>query len=151
MLDELFVAVKGQGATLNGKKISPSTTDNLSTSFLVTCFPYNVHENPGHCIDHFVYIVQSGIPIRRLGSAALDLCYVACGRFDGFWEINLHPWDVAAGVLIVREAGGHVTQYDGAAYFITNDNMLSSNGIIHDQLIQTLQSCYIEFSDKNEN
>lgn len=151
MLDELFVAVKGQGATLNGKKITPSTTDNLSTSFLVTGFPYNVHENPGHCIDHFVYIVQSGIPIRRLGSAALDLCYVACGRFDGFWEINLHPWDVAAGVLIVREAGGHVTQYDGAEYFITNDNMLSSNGIIHDELIQTLQSCYIEFSDGNDN
>jgi myo-inositol-1(or 4)-monophosphatase len=151
MLDELFVAVKGQGATLNDKRITHSTTDNLSTAFLVTGFPYNVHENPGHCIDHFVSIVQSGIPIRRLGSAALDLAYVACGRFDGFWEINLNPWDVAAGVLLVREAGGTVTQYNGAEYFITNDNLLSSNGGIHDQLIGTLQSCYIEFSDNNEN
>jgi len=151
MLDELFVAVKGQGATLNGKKISPSKTNDLSTAFLVTGFPYNVHENPGHCIDHFVWVVQSGIPIRRLGSAALDLAYVACGRFDGFWEINLNPWDVAAGVLIVREAGGTVTKYDGSDYLITNDNILSSNGILHEQLIGTLQSCFLEFSSNNDN
>ena len=149
ILDELFVAVKGQGATLNGEKISPSKTDDLSSAFLVTGFPYNVHENPGQCIDHFVWVVQSGIPIRRLGSAALDLAYVACGRFDGFWEINLHPWDVAAGVLLVREAGGTVSQYDGADYWITNDNMLSTNGIIHGQIIETLQSCFLEFSDDN--
>jgi len=149
ILDELFVAVKGQGATLNGKKINHSETEDFTRAFLVTGFPYNVHENPGHCIDHFVSIVQSGIPIRRLGSAALDLAYVACGRFDGFWEINLNPWDVAAGVLLVREAGGTVTQYNGAEYLITNDNLLSSNGLIHDQIIETLQSCYLEFSDDN--
>ncbi len=149
ILDELFVAVKGQGATLNGKKINHSETEDFTRAFLVTGFPYNVHENPGHCIDHFVSIVQSGIPIRRLGSAALDLAYVACGRFDGFWEINLNPWDVAAGVLLVREAGGTVTQYNGAEYLITNDNLLSSNGFIHDQIIETLQSCYLEFSDDN--
>jgi myo-inositol-1(or 4)-monophosphatase len=151
ILDELFVAVKGHGATLNGKPINPSATDDMSTSFLVTGFPYNVHENPGHCIDHFVGIIRSGIPIRRLGSAALDLAYVACGRFDGFWEINLHPWDVAAGVLLVREAGGLVTQYNGNDYWISDSNMLASNGKVHNQIIETLQSCYIEFTENNGN
>jgi len=151
ILDELFVAVQGQGASLNGKEITPSNTSDMSVSFLVTGFPYNVHENPGYCINQFVDIIHNGIPIRRLGSAALDLAYVACGRFDGFWEINLHPWDVAAGVLLINEAGGKVTQYNRDDYWLTDNNILTSNGIVHNQISNSLISCYTEFSQNNEN
>jgi myo-inositol-1(or 4)-monophosphatase len=88
-----------------------------------------------------------GIPVRRLGSAALDLAYVAAGRFDGFWEINLNPWDVAAGFLLVQEAGGKVTKYNGDPYWITDNNILATNGLIHDELSQTLISCYLEITN----
>lgn len=142
ILDELFVAENGNGAFLNGKKISVSTNNDMETSFLVTGFPYNVNENPNNCIDHFVSIIQKGIPIRRLGSAALDLAYVACGRFDGFWEINLHPWDVAAGVLLVQEAGGNVTQYSEKEYNIFNNSILATNGMIHKVAAKSLQASY---------
>jgi len=148
ILNELFTAVAGQGATLNGEKIYPSDNDDMSSSFLVTGFPYNVHKNPGHCVDHFIGIIRQGIPIRRLGSAALDLAYVAAGRFDGFWEIDLNPWDVAAGVLIVREAGGMVTQYNNDLYTIWDNNMLATNGKVHDEISNTLQSCFLEFSSQ---
>jgi myo-inositol-1(or 4)-monophosphatase len=138
MLDELFIAEKGSGASLNGRKIVVSLTDDHLSSILVTGFPYNVSANPSHCIEHFVSIVQKGIPVRRLGSAALDLAYVAAGRFDGFWEINLHPWDVAAGVLLVREAGGNVTQYNKEPYTVRDISILATNGLIHDQIAQIL-------------
>lgn len=150
VLNEMFVAVKGQGATLNGEPIKISSSFDMEESFLVTGFPYNVHKNPGHCVDHFIGIIRRGIPIRRLGSAALDLAYVACGRFDGFWETNLKPWDVAAGILIVKEAGGMVTQYNKDAYWLDNDNMLATNGILHNQISETLMSCYLEFTG-NDN
>lgn len=148
ILDELFTATKGQGAMLNNQIIKPSSSKSLESSFLVTGFPYNVHKNPGHCVEHFIGMIRQGIPIRRLGSAALDLAYVACGRFDGFWEVELKPWDVAAGVLILSEAGGKVTQYNKDEYWITDDNMLATNGLIHEQLSETLMSCYLEFSSK---
>jgi myo-inositol-1(or 4)-monophosphatase len=141
MLDELFVAEKGIGAFLNQKPLHVSNSDELETSFLVTGFPYNVNKNPCGCIDNFVNIIMKGIPVRRLGSAALDLAYVACGRFDGFWEINLNPWDVAAGVLLVKEAGGLVTQYNMDDYWIDNQSIVATNGIIHKQICDVLGTC----------
>ncbi len=137
-LDELFHATKGQGAYLNDKKLKVSENSDLDASFLVTGFPYNVNENPSGCINQFVSIIKRGIPVRRLGSAALDLAYVAAGRFDGFWEINLNPWDVAAGILLVKEAGGKVTQYDETPYWITDESILATNGKIHADIAKTL-------------
>jgi len=148
VLKELFVASKGGGAFLNSEKIKVSTQDNMLESFLVTGFPYNVHKNPGFCVDHFVGIIRQGIPIRRLGSAAIDLAYVACGRFDGFWETNLNPWDVAAGILIVQEAGGIVTQYNMENYWLDKDTMLATNGLLQKPISETLLSCFIEFEGK---
>ncbi len=141
MLDELFVAAKGQGATLNGSPVSVSGTAGLDSSFLITGFPYNVGDNPCHCIDLFVDIIKRGIPVRRLGSAALDLAYIAAGRFDGFWEIGLNPWDVAAGILLIREAGGTVTQFNGQQHELVSETMLATNGKIHHELISILTKC----------
>ena len=125
MTDELFTAEMGEGAFLNGQSYKVTKQTSLLHSFLVTGFPYSVKENPLHCIDHFAHIVGMGIPIRRLGSAALDLAYVAVGRFDGFWEVALQPWDMAAGALLVKEAGGIVIDYSG------NDlNVMKSSSII---------------------
>lgn len=128
LLNELFTAVRGQGARLNGTPLHVSSPTTLQDSILVTGFPYNVHENPRNTIGHFSRIVGMGIPVRRLGSAALDLAYVAAGRFDGFWEVKLHPWDVAAGKLLVEEAGGTVTHYDGSPYRLDGDTIIATNG-----------------------
>jgi myo-inositol-1(or 4)-monophosphatase len=138
LLDELFWAAKDMGAFLNGKQITVSTSDDMHTSLLVTGFPYNVDKNPYDCVGTFVKIVLNGIPIRRLGSAALDLAYVACGRFDGFWEADLHPWDVAAGVLIVKEAGGKVTKYNGKEFSIFDNTVLATNAIVHQQIMEVI-------------
>jgi len=138
ILNELFIARKGKGASLNDKPLKVSVNNDLSASFLVTGFPYNVNQNPCGCLDSFVDVVKNGIPVRRLGSAALDLAYVAAGKFDGFWEINLHPWDVAAGVLLIQEAGGKVTQYNGNQYDIFQQSILATNGKIHSQLSNVL-------------
>lgn len=138
VMNEMYLAEKGKGAFLNGEAISVSGNDNFLKSMLVTGFPYNVDENPFNCVDTFVKVVNKGIPIRRLGSAAIDLAYTAAGKFDGFWEIGLHPWDVAAGILLVREAGGKVTQYSGEEYGIFDKTMLATNGKIHDSAIKTM-------------
>ena len=138
LLDELFYAGKGKGSFLNDRQISVSPSDDIHTSLLVTGFPYNVDKNPYNCVDTFVKIVLNGIPIRRLGSAALDLAYVACGRFDGFWEADLHPWDLAAGVIIVEEAGGKVSKYDGKPFNIYDITILATNGIIHEQIMDVI-------------
>ncbi|MCX7879804.1 MAG: inositol monophosphatase [Ignavibacteria bacterium] len=151
ILDEMFVAERGKGAFLNDEKIKVSKCDKLDDSFLVTGFPYNIDNNPGHCVEQFVMMLKRGIPVRRLGSAALDLAYVACGRFDGFWEINLNPWDVAAGFLLVEEAGGLVTQYNCEKYWIDCNNILATNGLIHEELSQTLISCYWEITCGNQS
>jgi len=140
ILKELFYATKGGGAFLNDIPITVSNNDNYKNSFLVTGFPYNVDKNPYSCVDTFVKVVLEGIPIRRLGSAALDLAYVACGRFDGFWEINLNPWDVAAGFLIVKESGGRVTTYNNKEYSIYDETILATNGKIHSQIVEILIS-----------
>jgi myo-inositol-1(or 4)-monophosphatase len=138
-LDELFYAEKGKGAFLNGKRISVSKTDKLIKSMLATGFPYNVKENPDNCIEHFVNFLMEVQAIRRLGSAALDLVYVACGRLDGFWEVNLNPWDTAAGKIIVEEAGGKVTDFYGNDFNIYTKGIVASNGLIHEQMLEVIK------------
>lgn len=141
--NEKFWAIKGEGAYLNGKKISVSETEHLKDGLLVTGFPYGAKDNMDHCIDHFVNFVRLGFPIRRLGSAAMDICYLACGRFDGFWEVNLNAWDVAAGYLILMEAGGKVTDFSGIVYSIYNKQILATNGRkIHEEMIEVLRKAY---------
>jgi myo-inositol-1(or 4)-monophosphatase len=133
--DELFAAEKGKGATLNGKPIHVSGTKNLLESLLATGFPsHKRHKNPNIHFYHELTLRSHGI--RRAGSAALDLACVACGRYDGFWEFNLNPWDTTAGVLLVREAGGIVSRVDGSPWRLDSKETLASNGIIHEQLQQ---------------
>ncbi len=137
--DEMFTAEKGKGAFLNGKRISVSSSDRLINSLIVTGFPYNVKENPENVIGHFVNFLPLAQGVRRLGSAAIDLAYVACGRFDGYWEIFLHPWDKAAGVLLVKEAGGIVTNFSNDTNdIIYNPNTLATNGLIHQQMMDVI-------------
>jgi myo-inositol-1(or 4)-monophosphatase len=135
MAKEMFTAEKGKGAFLNDRKITVSASSTLIESLLVTGFPYNVKENPDNVIEHFVNFLPRAQGVRRLGSAALDMAYVACGRLDGYWEVFLNPWDKAAGILIVREAGGKVSTFDGdQTDVIYKPNTLASNGIIHDDM-----------------
>ncbi len=143
LLDELFIAQAGQGAYLNDVRLHVTPTSTLDTAILATGFPYNVDENPLHCIDTFDHMTRQGIPIRRLGSAAIDLAYVAAGRFDAYWEVSLEPWDLAAGKLLVQEAGGRVSHYDGSERDLFNSKtVLASNGILHDHMIKELEkSC----------
>lgn len=139
--EELFSAEQGSGAYVNGKKIAVSSTDKLINSLIVTGFPYNVNENPDHVVQHFNNFLPAAQGIRRLGSAALDLAYVACGRFDGYWEVFLNPWDKAAGVLMVREAGGTVTNFVNEGRNMTfTPNTLATNGKIHNQMLDILRT-----------
>lgn len=132
MTNELFHAKKGEGAFLHDQRLNVSRTKDLQEGIFVTGFPYNSEKNPGHCIEHFVAFVKKGVPIRRLGSAALDLAYVAAGRFDGFWEISLEPWDFSAGALLIEEAGGIITSYQGASLSpLHASSTLAANPILH--------------------
>lgn len=140
IMNELFFAQKGFGATLNDKKISVSSKPHLANACLVTGFPYkfeNSNINPLATLQSFV---QQGLPVRRLGSAAIDLCWVACGRFDGFWEHHLNPWDSAAGYLIVQEAGGKVTDFKGNAYSPYQPHILATNGHIHEGMLEAINN-----------
>ncbi len=137
--NELFVAEKGKGAHLNGRRIHVSPTLNLSQSLLATGFPYDLRESPVNNFDHFQNFSMRVHAVRRTGSAALDLCYVAAGRFDGFWEMKLGPWDMAAGSLVVREAGGKVTDFLGHPIHLDGKQVLASNGKIHGEMIKTLK------------
>jgi myo-inositol-1(or 4)-monophosphatase len=139
MMNELFFAEKGKGSTLNGNPIKVSGNGNFKTAFLVTGFPYNWPDGAEHPIKVFEKLVLEGLPVRRLGSAAIDLCWVACGRFDGFWEYNLQPWDVAAGYLIVEEAGGRVTDFAGKDYDVFDKETLATNGLIHDDMLGVIK------------
>jgi myo-inositol-1(or 4)-monophosphatase len=139
MLDELFQAEKGKGAYLNGKQISVSRESLLDRSFLSTGFPYDVHEHSDFYLRYFRQFITRSFAIRRPGSAAIDLSYVAAGRFDGFWESKLHPWDLAAGVLLITEAGGKVTDFEGQPLDIYAGDTLASNGLIHEEMLQTIQ------------
>lgn len=140
MRDELFTAQKGQGAYLNGKRIKVSTVDALIKSLLATGFPYDRKVSEKNNLDYFHDLLMASQEVRRDGSAALDLCSVAAGRFDGFWELKLKPWDVAAGSLIVREAGGRVTDLSDNTFDIFADEVLASNGIIHGQMVDILRT-----------
>ncbi|RYD97923.1 MAG: inositol monophosphatase [Sphingobacteriales bacterium] len=140
MMNELFFAEKGKGATLNDKPIRVSRKSTINTAFLVTGFPYHFPETAIHPLEIFTKVVAKGLPVRRLGSAALDLCWVACGRFDAFWEYNLQPWDIAAGYLIVEEAGGSVTDFSRASYTIWDKETLATNGMLHEDMLHLLFS-----------
>ena len=135
--DELFTAERGQGAALNGRRIQVSQTRTLNSALLCTGFPYDVRER-SEFARHFTNFIMNAQAVRRDGSAALDLAYVACGRFDGFWEEGLHPWDVAGAVLMIEEAGGRVSHYDGTAFDIYSAPILASNGLVHEQMLATL-------------
>lgn len=138
-LDELFTTEKGKGAFLNHRPIKVSSTAVLRESLIVTGFPYNIRSNPYNAVQHFNNFLGEAQAVRRLGSAAIDLCYVACGRFDGFWEVALNPWDMAAGVLLLEEAGGKFTDFRGFPSTIHNPNVLTTNGRIHDQMVEVLK------------
>ncbi len=139
LLEEMFTTARGHGAWLNDTRLHVSSASSLEASLLVTGFPYDVHTNPHNTIGHFSRIVGMGIPVRRLGSAALDLAYVAAGRFDGFWEVKLNPWDMAAGWLLVEEAGGKVTHYDGSTRLLDGQTIIATNGTtLHDELAALL-------------
>ena len=136
--DETFSGIKSEGAFLNGSKIEISSINDLDKSLLATGFPYDLRESEENNISHFNHFVVRAQAIRRCGSAALDLCYVACGRFDGFWELKLKPWDVAAASLIVQEAGGHLTDFKNREFSIHSPETLGSNGLIHQQMLDVL-------------
>jgi myo-inositol-1(or 4)-monophosphatase len=138
MLDELFVAERGRGATLNGAPLAVSGADALVRALLVTGFAYDVHHAANDNLDHFAAFTRRAQATRRTGCAALDLSYVAAGRFDGFWELGLKPWDMAAGSLMVTEAGGRVTRFDGSPHRITDKEILASNGRLHAAMIEVL-------------
>ena len=138
-LNECFSAIKGEGACLNGRPIEVSSTRELKRSLLATGFPYDRATSPENNVAQFNAFLMKAQGIRRFGSAALDLCYTAAGRFDGYWEMKLKPWDTAAGILILTEPGGKVTDYKGGKYSIYDRELLSSNGHIHDQMIDILK------------
>ncbi len=139
--NELFTAEKGKGALLDGKPIHVSKAAQLKECLVATGFPsHKRHKNPNIHFYHQITLRTHGV--RRAGSAALDLCNVACGRFDGFWEFNLNPWDTAAGVLIVEEAGGKVSRYDGSAFELNSRETLASNGLVHDALLHEFKEIF---------
>ena len=137
--DELFAAERGQGATLNGRRMRVSDVADLNQAMLCTGFPYNVRERPNFARD-FANFTMAAQAVRRDGSAAIDLAYLACGRFDGFWEDGLKPWDVAAGILLIEEAGGQITDFNGGPVDIYAARVLASNGLIHDAMMRVLRA-----------
>jgi myo-inositol-1(or 4)-monophosphatase len=139
--NEMFTAEKGKGAFLNGAPIHVSKIDKLSESLVATGFPsHKRHKNPNIYFYHQITLHTHGV--RRAGSAALDLCSVACGRFDGFWEFNLNPWDTAAGVLMVEEAGGRVSDFGGGRFQLDSRETLACNGLIHQALVNEFQQIF---------
>ena len=139
--NEMFTAIQGEGAYLNGNRLSVSNSDNINNSVLVTGFPYNISDNPYNCIGALIHMLKLGVPIRRLGSAALDLAYTAAGRFEAYWEVTLNEWDVAAGILLVIEAGGVVESYSNESNdnFIITDKLIASNGKVNNQIKEILR------------
>ncbi len=138
LLDELFVAARGAGAWRNGEAIRVSPVSQLAESLCATGFPYDIRRTVGEVVEALATVLPATQGVRRAGAAALDLAYVACGRLDGFWEINLKPWDTAAGVVLVEEAGGRLTDFGGAPHSPLGRETVASNGRIHDALIALL-------------
>ncbi|HVZ96777.1 MAG TPA: inositol monophosphatase family protein [Chitinophagaceae bacterium] len=139
IIKEFFFAERGRGATLNDRKISVSNKTEVLKSCLVTGFPYTYINQPNGPLEVFGRLIRRGVPVRRLGSAAIDLCWVAAGRFDGFYEHKLNAWDSAAGFLIVEEAGGKVTDLKGNPYSLYQPGIVATNGAIHEELIKWIQ------------
>lgn len=137
-MNEFFFAEKGNGAFLNDQRINVSKKVEVSKSCLVTGFPYTYIENPNGPLQCFERFIKKGVPVRRLGSAAIDLCWVAAGRFDGFYEHQLNAWDTAAGFLMVEEAGGKVTDFNGNYYSPYQPFLLATNGYIHNEMLSVL-------------
>ena len=138
MRDELFAAERGSGASLNNKAIHVSSTEPLSRSMLSTGFPYDIRTSRLTNLDNWSNFAMTAQALRRTGAASVDMCYVACGRFDGFWELNLSPWDTAAGALIVEEAGGRVTNFGGGEFSNYKPEVIASNGHIHEQMVEVI-------------
>jgi len=137
--EELFTAERGVGAFLNGSRLGVSTTGALLDALLVTGFPYDVHARVEDLVGLFAAFLGKARAVRRLGSAALDLCYVAAGRFEGFWEQHLKPWDVSAGALIVAEAGGRISGMNGAPFDPDAAHLVASNGHVHEQMLTVIR------------
>jgi myo-inositol-1(or 4)-monophosphatase len=135
---ELFTAERGQGAFVNGARLKASATPALGDALLVTGFPYDMHVRGPELVELFGRFLHKARAVRRLGSAALDLCYVAAGRFEGFWEQHLKPWDVSAGALVVAEAGGRITGMDGAPFDARAGHLVASNGLVHDAMLAVI-------------
>jgi len=139
-LEEVFTARRGQGAFLNQERLQVSKVSPLGASLLATGFPYDIRTSEQNNLGYFREFALTAQAVRRVGSAALDLCYVGCGRFDGFWELKLNPWDCAAGCLVVQEGGGRVTDFSGQPSSIYGGEFVASNGIIHDEMLAVIQS-----------
>ena len=140
IMNELFFAEKGKGATLNDKQIRVSKKQNVANACLVTGFPYTYLDVPNGPLQIFEKLIRKGVPVRRLGSAATDLCWVAAGRFDGFYEHKLQAWDSAGGYLIVEEAGGKVTDFKGNKFSPYQPHILATNGDIHDEMLAVINN-----------
>ena len=136
----IYSAEKNSGSFANDARINVNKNENLGHSMLVTGFPYNIKENPDKCYERFIELLKNARAIRRLGSAAIDFCYVANGVFEGFWEVSLHPWDICAGKLIVEEAGGLVTDFEGNKIDIHSKRILATNGHIHQKMIDVMRN-----------
>lgn len=145
---ELFAAGKGLGATLNGSPMRASQVGSLEGALLSTGFPYDIHERPEAPLGLFNRFIRRAQGVRRMGSAALDLAYVACGRFDGFFEFGLRPWDIAAGALLVSEAGGRVTRIDGRPLELSNGDVLAANGPLAEALLRECTEFLLEIGWK---
>ena len=137
--EELYTAERGEGARLNGTRLAVSSCTALIDALLCTGFPYSIQEERGEQVRVFGAFLGHARAVRRLGSAALDLCYLAAGRFDGFWEERLHPWDIAAAALIAEEAGGRVTDYDGGPYELSGRHIVVSNGGVHEAMLAVIR------------
>jgi myo-inositol-1(or 4)-monophosphatase len=146
---ELFTAERGAGAWLNGIPLRVSTAETLIDALLCTGFPYTVQQKPEELVGLFAHFLGISRAVRRLGSAAIDLCYVAAGRLDGFWEMQLGPWDIAAGALIVQEAGGRVTATDGTPFAARHGNILATNGRLHEQMVHAIGEFQARFRSRN--
>jgi len=142
MMNEFFIAEKGQGAFLNYRKLEVSKQHQVKHACLVTGFPYTYLDTPNGPLEVFSRLIKEGIPVRRLGSAAIDLCWVAAGRFDGFYEHKLMAWDSAAGFLMVEEAGGKVTDFKGHQYSPYQPHIVATNGKIHDELLKWISNTH---------
>jgi myo-inositol-1(or 4)-monophosphatase len=146
---ELFTAERGMGAWLNGAPLRVSSADTLIDSLLCTGFPYTVQRDPEELVGLFAEFLRVSRAVRRLGSAAIDLCYVAAGRLDGFWEAKLSPWDIAGGALIVQEAGGRVTDLNGAPFQSRAGHVVATNGRIHTEMVTTIAGFIQRFRSRN--